>query len=314
VDNPGVKLLINGKVYHFEGNTLHLPLWKLGKGLWESGLIKAEAIDSEGRTGTDEASVVLNYPIPFTVNLPNEVTYTNKASITVQGEVGLLKPKVYINGIEVVVINNHYEANIPLKEGFNLLSLKAVANLKCFSQDNEVSRTIQKVVVFNTTKPELHVTYPAAGQLTSSDQIQVRGEVSSLLPVTVFVAGKVTIVTNNAFISEPILLIEGENNIEVKAVDKSGAEISTKLTLFKDSTRPLLIVTDLIDNGVYNKKDITIAGTFSDSSKVKIIVNNQPSFITNNTFTTLFSLNEGWNKIEIKAWEGEDNDGNLIIL
>ncbi len=128
-----------------------------------------------------------------------------------------------------VVANNNGEFNyiFNLKKGENTIS--AIAN----DQSNNKSTQSQEFkIVFDNEEPKLEITSPTDGTSlygNSQRQLSIKGNVSEAVDLTV--NGRVVMLKDDNTFSYTSTLNEGENKFEVKAIDPSGNETLTTLTI-----------------------------------------------------------------------------------
>lgn len=128
-----------------------------------------------------------------------------------------------------VVANNNGEFNyvFNLKKGENTIS--AIAN----DQSNNKSTQSQEFkIVFDNEEPKLEITSPTDGASlygNSQRQLSIKGNVDEIVDLTV--NGRVVMLKDDNTFSYATTLNEGENKFEVKAVDPSGNETLTTLTI-----------------------------------------------------------------------------------
>jgi hypothetical protein len=128
-----------------------------------------------------------------------------------------------------VVANNSGEFNyiFNLKKGENTIS--AIAN----DQSNNKSTQSQEFkIVFDNEEPKLEITSPTDGASlygNSQRQLSIKGNVSEAVDLTV--NGRVVMLKDDNTFSYTSTLNEGENKFEVKAIDPSGNETLTTLTI-----------------------------------------------------------------------------------
>ena len=305
LDNPDVTLKLNGQVTYFTGTAIVLPLPQLGNPQGEQ-VIKAEVTDSQGRSGCDTITISVSTPPDFTVNLPEGITYTREAQITVSGAVIIPTSRITINGVAVTVQNNRFSTVYPLKEGLNLLTIKLVP-----SAGSTQVNTLFRKVVRASGAPYLKVLNPADGEVTSAAQISVSGEVSSLLPVTVTVNGKAATLKSGSFTSSPVSLAEGSNKLTVIAKDQNGLTSQAVLTIRRDSAKPVLSGITPAEGAYLNALTVKVSGTISDASPVSVLVNGVAATVSvsdsDKQFSTTVTVSEGANILKIQATDSAGN-------
>lgn len=182
----------------------------------------AELLDKVFKADTQESQDnSLTVPI-----LNNTSDVTNKELVTISGfSAGGDKVEIYLDGNlagEAVVESGKFEHEITLKEGENSVNAKAVAgeNISDFSQT--ITLTLDK------KEPSLEITAPSNDQSFFGDnRIKVEGKTEG--DAQVFVNGFLANVSAAGEFDVMIPLSEGENEIEVKALDEAGNSKTEKI-------------------------------------------------------------------------------------
>ncbi len=197
-----------------------------------------------------------------------------------------------------------------------LVTIALLLLVACSSSDKKTSNTV------------LSISSPAYGSITTLDKISLTGTVSSEQPVKslnyVLNSAQFIDITNqlqnSIFNVEIVGLKEGENLIELKAIDSEGNSSSTQVKFFRDSSKPLINITSHQDGEVIEAKQQTIKGQVQDSGDQPIkqffvdLNGTQQDIFQNlqedGTFSLEFtSLKQGTNKIIFTAVDEADNQG-----
>nr|WP_306798675.1 S8 family serine peptidase [Oceanobacillus saliphilus] len=163
---------------------------------------------------------------------------TNEASVTVEGTASSTTTvKLLNNGLEIgtAEIGNEGTFAIPaeLAEGENEITAVTVVN----GEDATTSEAV--TVTLDTVSPELTIDSPLDGDMTNRETITVEGTVSDEHLESVEVNGQDASVTNGSY-SKRLILDEGENVIEVVAVDAAGNTTVETVTIAADYTAPVI--------------------------------------------------------------------------
>lgn len=172
--------------------------------------------------------------------------------------------------------------------------------------NNEEGRTV--MVYKDTTEPDISINKPSISKdYVTSDEILVKGEVdmtNEYGDMTVFVNGVKTSVYEDGSFQHMVGFSEGENEVQVKAVDEAGNEDETSREVIKDTVKPEL-------NWDYEVKDNSkaiVSGSVSEDATVYI--NGKPARLTDGEFEKSISLREGsLNEITVNA---KDDAGNVV--
>ncbi len=153
---------------------------------------------------------------------------TNSAQLKITGfSSDGKKVEVYKNGDKVgdtTVDGGRFSyEDITLSAGNNDITLKAVGNTGSTSDFSQVA-----TIIFNKKEPLLSVDTPTDGQnFSGNNRIKVAGQ--SQKNAQVFANGFLANVNSDGKFDVTIPLTDGENNIEVKALDEAGNVKTLKL-------------------------------------------------------------------------------------
>jgi hypothetical protein len=151
-----------------------------------------------------------------------------------------------------------------LSEGAHTITIQVSDN------DGNTSDLLSSGFTVDTVPPALNITNPADGLITNKSSLTVSGttndETSSPVTITIKLngvdQGAVT-VTNGNF-SKAITLTEGENIIEVKAVDSAGLSSTVTRTVKLDTVPPVITAVTVTPNPVDAGKTFVVTVTVSD--------------------------------------------------
>jgi len=171
------------------------------------------------------ASINVNVQAPILDDLQK---FTNKSTITVSGfSNNASRVEINLNGKKAAETNVDsgrfkYE-DLKLSDGDNEITAKA------FDANNNQSDFSQaETVNFSNKEPKLEVSTPADGQtISGNNRISVQGQTQK--DAQVFANGFLANVLQDGKFDVIIPLSEGDNNIEVKAVDQAGNEKTISL-------------------------------------------------------------------------------------
>lgn len=157
--------------------------------------------------------------------------YTNKESLDVTGksESGATITIRANNKTTEVVANNDgvFSFTFDLKNGDNTIDAKA----KDLS-GNESTQTQTYKIVFDNEPPKIELSSPSDGSSffgSGQRQLSIKGNVTE--PVKLTINDRIVALKDDNTFTFTTTLSEGENKFEVKAVDPSGNETSTSLTV-----------------------------------------------------------------------------------
>lgn len=157
--------------------------------------------------------------------------FTNKETLNVTGksESGATISIRANNETSEILANNDGVFNFVfnLKQGDNTIDAKAKD-----TSSNESTQTQTYKVVYDNTEPKLEITTPTDGASffgSGQRQLSIKGNVSENVDLTI--NGRIIALKDDDTFTFTTTLSEGENKFEVKAVDPSGNETLTTLTI-----------------------------------------------------------------------------------
>jgi RHS repeat-associated protein len=167
----------------------------------------------------------------------------------------------------------------------------------------------------DTTCPNLSVTAPVDGMITSAASVQVSGTVTDASPVTVTINGTAITVDPSGAFNGTAALAEGSNIITIIATDAAGNQTTVTRTVTRDSILPTLTVTTPADSTITNQANIVVSGTLTDASTTTLTVNGSPVTVgTGGAFTTQVVLAEGINTLTVIAKDTANNQSTVTRM
>lgn len=192
------------------------------------------AVDRAGNH-SERRVTVTRFSVPdVQISSPADLSFLAATTITVAGTVSDPAVEVAVNGVSAVVSGTTFSAaGVPLIEGGNTVTATARD-----AHGHVATDTI--MVVRDLTAPRVEVYSPVDGAEVTAGTVTVRGLVNDIVPGTVN-AGEVTVtvndhpaqVVNRSFLAAAVLLAEGDNLLQVVAVDESGNRGERTLTVYR---------------------------------------------------------------------------------
>lgn len=234
---PGATITING--LERPGSTGILSEeFTLSEG---NNTIVVVATDPAGNFATEVRTLRLDRFSPtLTVLAPRDGLVTSMTGITVEGEVesgSTITISVYRTGsntIDEVVTprpDGSYFHKVDLEEGLNTIVVTAIDSAMNPSQ-------VTRRVTVDTTAPMCTITSPEEGHLTATNTILVTGT-ADVEGITLYLNGKQ--IFNDGAISRYVDLNEGTNVIVLRAVDPIGNIYEDSVTVYLDTTAPVVL-------------------------------------------------------------------------
>ena len=246
-------------------------------------------------------------PPVITIQQPNDGLVTNATQITVSGTYSDESPTtITVNGNPATIQGNTFSINLPLIEGENEIHVVAV--------DIAGNQSTASRIAFrrsDNSPPRVKVLSPANGTIVNSSQIQLVGEVNDASQVAVEVNGMAVNFVSNTF-SVLLELVEGNNKIQIQAVDAYGNKDTLVHNVIKDSIPPELNVISPVENQAVDRA--LIIGTATDESKITLKLNDVEINFTGegSIFRSEIQVSEGNNQVQVTASDSLGNTSNLV--
>lgn len=194
----------------------------------------AQAADAAGNIGQLSAplTVVLDTKAPvITVTAPQAGALVSAAQVTISGTVDEPLASLTVNVASTPLSNLTFEYVMTLAAGENSALITATD-----LAGNIATNTV--TVLRDSTPPKVVIIAPLYGQLTNSSQVQISGTVDDA-DAALTVGGAAVVLVNKAF-SVGYVLSDGDNSIQVRAVDKAGNEGVATVTVTLDAQPPVV--------------------------------------------------------------------------
>lgn len=227
--NP-VEININGVTASISGSTYsaNAPL------ITGAGLVIVTAVDAAGNETSRERKIKSAPSLSLNLERPVEGAVTNSKSVRVEGTVSGIDVGVSVNGASFEVVGGYvFGGDVDLNEGPNTVRVIAT---DVVGRTHEVTRS----VVVDTTEPVFSEISPAEGEMIEGATTNIRGKVNDATTASVTVNNTSVTVDSNGFFSlQNFSVAEGENNVQIKAIDGVGNSKMVDLTFRgKDRTAP----------------------------------------------------------------------------
>ena len=185
-------------------------------------------------TGVESVSLTNGFSVSgpqISITAPADLTYTALPSVTITGTISDPSATVTVNNVNAPNQAGSFTAGVPLKEGSNLITARAVSQGGATSANN-----IQ--VFLDTTPPKVSISSPVDGQQFTDSTATVSGMVNDIVFGTVnqqqaqvTVNGVAATVQNRSYVATGIPLATGSNKIQVTATDRVGNSGNASVTV-----------------------------------------------------------------------------------
>ena len=231
---PGSTITINGLEREGISGTLQ-ESYTLSEG---RNTIVVTATDPAGNVAMVTRSVKLDRFSPtLTVLAPRNKLVTHMTKIDVDGDVEIgstITVSIYRSSTDTIddpimpAEDGTFSHEVDLEEGENVIVVTSVDLAGNIAQ-------VTRIVYVDTTAPLCTITSPADGTITNENTIRVLGTADSL-DVTLYLNGKQ--IHNDGSFDRLVNLNEGENIIELRAVDIIGNQYNDRVTVILDTVAP----------------------------------------------------------------------------
>lgn len=217
---------------------------------------------AEIAAGTDPLNPDVTPPI-LTVLAPTDATATNQVTLNVSGQAGdeTVLAAVLVNGVAVTVAGDgSFSTALTLGEGNNTITVTAV--------DSAGNRTVAtRGVTLDSVLPTITVTTPADNSQSAVATIPLAGSLSEAATLDVRLNGGSwqAVVQAGLDYVDSLLLVEGSNTIELRAVDTLLNVATLTRTVLVDSNAPSLGITAPNADSTVHYPQVTVQGTVSDA-------------------------------------------------
>ncbi|HET91882.1 MAG TPA: hypothetical protein ENN99_14270 [Chloroflexi bacterium] len=176
--------------------------------------IELTAVDNAGNQASIVREITLMTQPPELVvrNPPRDGLWINQRMLSVQGSVpsGV---RVQINGSSAEVNEGHFNVDVVLEEGENIVRIEAIDEVGNVTLE-------ERRVYLRTRPPALSLTTVREGMTVREPSLLVVGQ--SEPQTNVWVNGRELVVDSKGGFQGLVNLIEGENIIRVEAMDRAG--------------------------------------------------------------------------------------------
>lgn len=199
-----------------------------------------QLISSEGVEGALMIRAIMEYSVstPVITNL-EEINYTNKDSITVEGMLSSEgKINIYVND-EKVASSNTENNRFAIEVELPLESNQIMATAEMDGIETEPSKLV--TVIKDKVVPVLEVVEPEDNKKINAEVVHIRGNVRDNIGIKkLLINDKEITIDEDGNFHERSLVEQGENIIVVKAVDLAGNETVVERRVIVDLGLPVI--------------------------------------------------------------------------
>lgn len=240
-------------------------------------------------------------PPAIIVQQPNNGLVTSAAQVTVSGTYSdESQTTITVNNIPATFSGNNFTATVPLNEGNNTLTLRAVDN-----SGNQSTTT--RNVVRDSINPLLSVVQPSENAYLNTTTLTVLGTVEDQTITTVSVNGVAAILIGSNYTAN-IPINEGGNTIISIATDAAGNSTEVSRQIIRDTIPPALTIQQPANATTTPDSSVSVTGTFSDTNPVTISINGVVATISGNTYSATVPLISGPSLVIVDATDVAGNE------
>lgn len=179
---------------------------------------------------------------------------------------------VLINDVQADLVNGTFSVPVTLVNGSNPITVMASDAAGNVTRDS-------RNIFYDVTSPVIDIASPVDNSFTNSVNLQISGSIDET-PQIITVAGMPAVVDYGAGTwTANIDLVAGLNTIEIIATDLAGNTSSLKRSVVLDTAKPILSISDPVQDIALNLPGVDMAGTVDDSSTIAL------SYALNGTIT-----------------------------
>ncbi len=305
VVNNCAEVLVNGDKATLNGdNFIHNMSLTEGKNLI--------SIEAKSPQGSDKASVTvtLDSTAPtVTLNSPAADYISGQSTVDIMGVVedampGRVELHIGSEVTEGTLAGRYFRFN---NASF---STEGTSGYKVVAYDKAGNRgEVNGTVTLDTTVPTVTINAPQTGFMTRQSGVVVRGSVNDNSVSKVSLNGRTLTLDNGEFLTT-CNLTEGQNRLEVAAIDAAGNR-GTKETIVTLDTRAPNLVVYTPQEGYSRTSTVTVSGSVDDPHFASLKVNGTSVTPQGKSFSlTGVNLEPGDNSIEVVA---TDSMGNRAV-
>ena len=97
----------------------------------------------------------------------------------------------------------------------------------------------------------------------------------------------------------------------IAATDAAGNQSVVNQSITRDTTPPVITLTQPANDGAFKDAQVNVAGTYSDATATSITVNGIAATVSGNNFSAVVPINEGTNQLQVAATDAAGNHSEL---
>ncbi|MFY9823638.1 MAG: DNRLRE domain-containing protein [Thermoanaerobaculia bacterium] len=228
LDENGVTVQVNGQPVTLEASRFKQSTL-LQEGHNSLTVIATDGVGNQVQQDID----ITRFSLPSVqITSPDDLSYISSTTISVSGTLSDPTATVTVNGKPANVSGGGFSvSDVPLVEGGNTLTATATD-----ARGHIATHSIN--IVRDLEAPHITIYTPQEGAVVATPSVTVAGLINDIVAgtvnateATVTVNGRPTTVANRSFLIEGVPLTAGDNVITAQAVDASGNQAETSITV-----------------------------------------------------------------------------------
>lgn len=279
---------------------------RLNEGLNE---IKVVVYDNLGNLRMEMRTVFLDTQRPYIEMVTDDQLVRDKVfmlqGITEPGEV-----TITIEDKDIPVdYKGRFEAEVDLVTGKNVFEVHGTDSV-----GNQ--RTVMVTIELDNIPPWFQIEAPVEGNIYNDRNVMVSGYVEE--GAKVYVNDREVLPAFGQFVTY-VYVPEGASEIDISVVDRAGNHMERTLLVRVDSIAPIIELDYPTRGMATNTRSAPVKGWIQDEtddySDIELYVNGMPWPVdkVEGMFIGEVSLEEGYNRIIIAAWDAAMNQGNVEL-
>ncbi len=292
--DPGARVTLNAQlINNVKGNISQV--WWLEEG---NNTLVFRATDPAGNIAEVVRNVTLKTVGPsIRISEPRDGTVTNQNPITIRGTTNGTRAEIDGNPVQLET-----DGSFSYNYSFPDDGQRSIVATAWDEVNNSGFARVR--VEYDITPPSIDISSPSNGSRTNLEGVEVSGKIIGASNATL--NGQDLQIGAEGIFSGTIQLVEGWNEIAIRAQDLAGNLNATSVSVFLD-TKIQLDITSPSDGTLINTSSITIQGQTDPDAA--IVIGNQSIENQAGNFSQTVQLAEGLNKVTVSS---ADLAGNRI--
>jgi parallel beta-helix repeat protein len=263
--------------------------------------VRVRAFDVAGTSKVELVYVTVDTVISLELDGPADGALLDNGTVVVSGTA---EPycNVSTGGNSTVVdADGRFEFVLRLDDGPHDIAVTA-------RDETGNTMTVVSHVVVDTVPPDLRLATPQNGTAVASPVVLFSGRTEP--GARLYIGGNQYDPDPNGTFSAMVPLGEGQNVLEVRAVDAAGNVRNMTVRVLLDTVPPTLVIGSPGNGLLTNRPDLEITGLTDGPT---VTVGNVTAAVTGGNFTAHIRLMEGLNRIEVSVQDAVGNVNSTLL-